>query len=123
MAMNRAQFAKMLEPGLNTLFGLEYDRYPPEWETVFETTTSNRAFEEDLLLEGFGNAPVKGEGASVSFDSASQQFTSRYQHETIALAFSITEEAEEDGLYGSIASQIHKSIGQVNGIHKRDQGC
>ena len=80
MAMNRAQFAKMLEPGLNTLFGLEYDRYPPEWEAVFETTTSNRAFEEDLLLEGFGNAPVKNEGASVSFDSASQQFTSRFQH-------------------------------------------
>ena len=97
MAMNRAQFASMLEPGLNTLFGLEYDQYPPEWQAVFESNTSNRAFEEDVLLEGFDAAPVKNEGASVSYDSAGQQWTARYQHETIALAFSITEEAEEDG--------------------------
>ena len=110
MSMNRAQFAKMLEPGLNTLFGLEYDRYPPEWQAVFETTNSQRAFEEDLLLEGFGNAPVKNEGAAVSYDSASQQYTARYQHETIALAFSITEEAEEDGLYGSISSRYTKAL-------------
>ena len=123
MAMNRAQFAKMLEPGLNTLFGLEYDRYPPEWEAVFETTTSNRAFEEDLLLEGFGNAPVKSEGASVSFDSASQQFTSRYQHETIALAFSITEEAEEDGLYGSIASRYTKALARSMASTKEIKGA
>ena len=110
MAMNRAQFAKMLEPGLNTLFGLEYDRYPPEWQAVFDTNTSQRAFEEDVLLEGFGNAPVKNEGAAVSYDSASQGFTARYQHETIALAFSITEEAEEDGQYGSIASRYTKAL-------------
>ena len=110
MAMNRAQFAKMLEPGLNTLFGLEYDRYPPEWQAVFDTNTSQRAFEEDVLLEGFGNAPVKNEGAAVSYDSASQGFTARYQHETIALAFSITEEAEEDGQYGSIASRYTKGL-------------
>ena len=110
MAMNRAQFAKMLEPGLNTLFGLEYDRYPPEWQAVFDTNTSQRAFEEDVLLEGFGNAPVKNEGAAVAYDSASQDFTARYQHETVALAFIITEEAEEDGQYGSIASRYTKAL-------------
>ena len=110
MAMNRAQFAKMLEPGLNTLFGLEYDSYPPEHAPVFEANSSNRAFEEDVLLEGFGNAPVKNEGAAISYDTASQQWTARYQHETIALAFSITEEAEEDGQYGSIASRYTKAL-------------
>ena len=104
MAMNRASFAKMLEPGLNTLFGLEYDSYPAEYEAVFESNTSQKAFEEDVLLSGFGNAPTKGEGAAISYDAASQQWTARYQHETIALAFSITEEAEEDGQYGAIAS-------------------
>ena len=110
MAMNRAQFAKMLEPGLNTLFGLEYDRYPEEFAAVFSANTSQRAFEEDVLLEGFGNAPVKNEGAAISYDAASQQWTARYQHETIALAFSITEEAEEDGQYGSIASRYTKAL-------------
>lgn len=110
MAMNRAQFAKMLEPGLNTLFGLEYDQYPPEWQAVFDTNTSQKAFEEDVLLEGFGNAPVKAEGSAISYDAASQQWTARYQHETIALAFSITEEAEEDGLYGSIAARYTKAL-------------
>jgi len=110
MAMNRAQFAKMLEPGLNTLFGLEYDSYPPEYAKVFEANTSQKAFEEDVLLTGFGLAPTKDEGAGVSYDSASQQWTARYQHETIALAFSVTEEAEEDGLYGSIASRYTKAL-------------
>jgi len=101
MAMNRASFAKMLEPGLNTLFGLEYDSYPAEYEAVFESNTSQKAF---------GNAPTKGEGAAISYDAASQQWTARYQHETIALAFSITEEAEEDGQYGSIASRYTKAL-------------
>ena len=110
MAMNRAQFAKMLEPGLNTLFGLEYDSYPPEYSAVFSANSSQKAYEEDVLLEGFGAAPVKNEGASVSYDSASQQWTARYQHETVALAFSITEEAEEDGLYGSIAARYAKAL-------------
>jgi len=110
MAMNRASFAKMLEPGLNTLFGLEYDSYPAEYEAVFESNTSQKAFEEDVLLSGFGNAPTKGEGAAISYDAASQQWTARYQHETIALAFSITEEAEEDGQYGSIASRYTKAL-------------
>ena len=110
MSMNRAHFAKMLEPGLNTLFGLEYDSYPPEYAAVFEANTSQKAFEEDVLLEGFGSAPVKNEGAAVSYDSASQQWTARYQHETVALAFSITEEAEEDGQYGSISSRYTKAL-------------
>ena len=110
MAMNRASFAKMLEPGLNTLFGLEYDSYPAEYEAVFESNTSQKAFEEDVLLAGFGAAPTKNEGASVSYDDAGQQWTARYQHETIALAFSITEEAEEDGQYGSIASRYTKAL-------------
>jgi len=110
MAMNRAQFAKTLEPGLNTLFGLEYDTYPAEWQAVFSSNTSNKAFEEDVLLQGFGSAPTKDEGASISYDTGSQQWTARYQHETIALAFSITEEAEEDGQYGSIASRYTKAL-------------
>ena len=100
----------MLEPGLNTLFGLEYDSYPPEYAAVFSSNTSNRAFEEDVLLQGFGSAPTKNEGAAVSYDTGSQQWTARYQHETIALAFSITEEAEEDGQYGSIASRYTKAL-------------
>jgi len=123
MAMNRAQFAKMLEPGLNTLFGLEYDRYPPEWQAVFDTNTSQKAFEEDVLLEGFGNAPVKNEGAAISYDAASQGFTSRYQHETIALAFSITEEAEEDGLYGSIAARYTKALARSLASTKEIKGA
>ena len=110
MAMNRAQFAKMLEPGLNTLFGLEYDSYPAEYEAVFESNTSQKAFEEDVLLTGFAAAPTKDEGAAITYDTASQQGTARYQHETIALAFSITEEAEEDGQYGSIASRYTKAL-------------
>ena len=110
MAMNRAQFAKMLEPGLNTLFGLEYDSYPPEYSAVFSSNSSNKAFEEDVLLQGFGSAPTKDEGAAISYDTGSQQWTARYQHETVALAFSITEEAEEDGQYGSIASRYTKAL-------------
>jgi hypothetical protein len=110
MAMNRASFAKMLEPGLNTLFGLEYDSYPAEYEAVFESNTSQKAFEEDVLLAGFGSAPTKSEGSAISYDDAGQQWTARYQHETVALAFSITEEAEEDGQYGSIASRYTKAL-------------
>ena len=110
MAMIRAQFAKMLEPGLNTLFGLEYDSYPPEYDAVFSSNTSSKAFEEDVLLQGFGSAPTKDEGAAISYDTASEQWTARYQHETVALAFSITEEAEEDGQYGSIASRYTKAL-------------
>ena len=123
MAMNRAQFASMLEPGLNTLFGLEYDQYPPEWNKIFETNSSNRAFEEDVLLEGFDVAPVKNEGAAVSYDSAGQQWTARYQHETVALAFSITEEAEEDGQYGSISSRYTKALARSMASTKEIKGA
>ena len=110
MAMNRALFAKGLEPGLNTLFGLEYKRYPEQWRGLFETNTSIKAFEEDVLMEGFGAAVVKGEGTGVTYESASEQYTSRYNHDTVALAFSITEEAEEDGLYGSLARKYAKAL-------------
>ena len=114
MSMNRAQFAKMLEPRIEC-FGLEYDSYPPEYTPVFDQNTSQKAFEEDVLLTGFGNAPTKMKVLAISYD-ASQQWTARYQHETIALAFSITEEAEEDGLYGSICLKIHKGISKIYGL-------
>ena len=110
MSLHRAQFAKLLEPGLNALFGLEYAQYPEEWKAVFASNSSNKAFEEDVLLEGFGNAPVKNEGSAISYDNASQQWTARYQHQTIALAFAITEEAEEDGQYGSLAARYTKAL-------------
>ena len=110
MAMNRSSFAKMLEPGLNTLFGLEYAQYPAEYAAVFSSNSSQKAYEEDVLLSGFGNAPTKTEGGAIAYDAGSQQWTARYQHETVALAFSITEEAEEDGQYGSIASRYTKAL-------------
>ncbi len=110
MAMNRASFAKQLEPGLNALFGLEYSQYPQQWREVFEQNTSEKAFEEDVLMEGFGAAVVKPEGGSISYDTASEQYTARYDHETIALAFSITEEAEEDNLYGSLARRYTRAL-------------
>ena len=109
MAMNRAVFAKMLEPGLNALFGLEYRQYPQQWRDIFEANTSVKAFEEDVLLEGFGEAAVKPEGGSVTFDTAAELWTARYNHDTVAIAFSMTEEAEEDGLYGSIGKRYVKA--------------
>ena len=103
----------MREQGLNTLFGLEYDKYPEEYLAVFESNTSSKAFEEDVLLSGFGSAPTKTEGAAISDDDAGQQWTARYQHETIALAFEVTEEAEEDGQYGSIAPRYTKALARA----------
>jgi len=99
MAISRSQLVKELEPGLNALFGLEYKRYENEHAEIFDTETSDRAFEEEVMLSGFGNAQVKGEGQGVSFDDAQETYTARYTHETIALAFSITEVAIEDNLY------------------------
>jgi hypothetical protein len=99
MAISRSQLAKELEPGLNALFGLEYKRYENEHAEIFDTESSDRAFEEEVMLSGFGSAPVKTEGSGISYDTATETFTARYQHETIALAFSITEEAIEDNLY------------------------
>ena len=110
MAISRAQLAKELEPGLNALFGLEYDRYENEHSEVFDEESSDRAFEEEVMLAGFSTAPTKSEGGSISFDDAQETFTSRYTHETIALAFSITEEAIEDNLYDRLASRYTKAL-------------
>lgn len=110
MAMNRALFAKQLEPGLNALFGLEYKSYPEQWKDIFESNSSKKAFEEDVMNEGFGAAPAKAEGSSVTFDASAELWTARYNHSTYALAFSITEEAEEDGLYGSIGKRYVKAL-------------
>lgn len=110
MAISRSQLLKELEPGLNALFGLEYDRYDNEHAEIFDKESSDRAFEEEVMLAGFGAAPVKGEGSAVTYDQANESFTSRYTHETIALAFSITEEAIEDNLYDRLSSRYTKAL-------------
>jgi len=110
MAISRSQLAKELEPGLNALFGLEYKRYENEHAEIFDTETSDRAFEEEVMLSGFGNAAVKAEGAGIEYDQAQETFTARYTHDTIALAFSITEEAIEDNLYDRLASRYTKAL-------------
>ena len=110
MAISRSQLVKELEPGLNALFGLEYQNYANEHAEIFDTENSDRAFEEEVMLSGFANAQVKGEGQGVSYDQAQETFTSRYTHDTIALAFSITEEAIEDNLYDRLASRYTKAL-------------
>ncbi len=110
MAISRAQLVKELEPGLNALFGLEYARYENQHTEIFTTETSDRAFEEEVMLSGFGSAPVKNEGAAVEFDDAVESFTARYTHETIALAFAITEEAIEDNLYDRLAARYTRAL-------------
>ena len=110
MAISRSQLVKELEPGLNALFGLEYKNYANEHEEIFSKENSDRAFEEEVMLSGFGNAQVKAEGQGVSFDDAQETFTARYTHETIALAFAITEEAVEDNLYDRLASRYTKAL-------------
>ena len=110
MAISRSQLVKELEPGLNALFGLEYSRYENEHAEIFLTETSDRAFEEEVMLTGFNGAEVKQEGAPVVFDQASEAYTSRYTHETIALAFAITEEAIEDNLYDRLASRYTRAL-------------
>ena len=110
MAISRAQLAKELEPGLNALFGLEYDRYENEHSEIFDEETSDRSFEEEVMLAGFTTAPVKEEGSAITFDSAQETYTARYTMETIALAFSITEEAIEDNLYDRLASRYTKAL-------------
>jgi len=110
MALNRADFRKQLQEGLNTVFGMAYKSYPEEWRGFFAVTTSGKAFEEDVLMAGFGAAPVKGEGAGIEYDEGAESYVARYNHETIALAFSITEEAEEDGLYGALGSKYAKAL-------------
>jgi|TARA_B100001063_G_scaffold168980_1_gene158202 hypothetical protein len=110
MAINRAQLVKELVPGLHALFGLEYDRYENQHEAIFDTENSDRAFEEEVMLSGFGQATVKGEGAAVSYDTAQEAWTSRYTHETVALAFALTEEAIEDNLYDTLSSRYTRAL-------------
>jgi hypothetical protein len=110
MAISRQQLVKELEPGLNALFGLEYKNYANEHTEIFDTENSDRAFEEEVMLSGFANASVKPEGSGVAFDNAQETFTARYTHETIALAFAITEEGIEDNLYDRLASRYTKAL-------------
>ena len=110
MAISRAQLAKELEPGLNALFGMEYARYEAQHAEIFDTESSDRAFEEEVMLVGFGNAQTKAEGAGVNFDSASEAYTARYTHETITLAFALTEEAVEDNLYDRLGARYTRAL-------------
>ena len=110
MAISRAQLLKELLPGLNALYGLEYARYGEEHKEFYETEKSERSFEEETKLAGFGAAPVKNEGSAIAYDNAQEAFTSRYNHETIALGFSITEEAVEDNLYDSLSARYTKAL-------------
>ena len=110
MAISRAQLVKELEPGLNALFGLEYKNYADEHTQIFDVENSDRAFEEEVMLSGFANASVKPEGSSVNYDAAQETYSARYTHETLALAFAITEEAIEDNLYDRLASRYTKAL-------------
>ena len=110
MAISRHQLVKELEPGLNALFGLEYKRYDNQHAEIYTNESSDRAFEEEVMLSGFGNASVKSEGSGVAFDNAQESFSARYTHETVALAFAITEEAIEDNLYDKISSRYTKAL-------------
>ena len=110
MAISRGQLVKELEPGLNALFGLEYKRYENQHAEIYATESSDRAFEEEVMLSGFAQAQVKPEGSGVTFDNAQETYTARYSHETVALAFSITEEAIEDNLYDRLASRYTKAL-------------
>ena len=110
MAISRQQLTKELEPGLNALFGLEYNRYENEHAEIYNTESSDRAFEEEVMLSAFAGAPVKQEGAAVTFDQANEAYTARYTHETIALAFAITEEAIEDNLYDRLAGRYTRAL-------------
>ena len=110
MAISRSQLVKELEPGLNALFGLEYKQYENQHEQIYTKETSDRAFEEEVMLSGFAQAQVKPEGSGVTFDNAQETFTARYTHETVALAFSITEEAIEDNLYDRLSSRYTKAL-------------
>ena len=123
MAISRAQLVKELEPGLNALFGLEYKRYDSEHEEIYSKESSDRAFEEEVMLSGFANADVKQEGQGVSFDEAQETFTARYTHETVALAFAITEEAMEDNLYDRISSRYTKALARSMANAKQVKGA
>jgi len=119
MAISRAQLLKELLPGLNALFGLEYDKYENEHAEIYETETSERSFEEETKLSGFGAAPVKNEGQALSYDNAQESFTARYTHETVAMGFSITEEAMEDNLYDSLSARYTKALARAMAYTKQ----
>jgi len=119
MAISRSQLLKELLPGLNALFGLEYDKYENEHAEIYETETSERSFEEEVKLSGFGAAPVKAEGSSISYDNAQEAFTARYNHETVAMGFSITEEAMEDNLYDSLSARYTKALARAMAYTKQ----
>jgi len=123
MAISRAQLVKELEPGLNALFGLEYNRYDNEAAMIFATETSDRAFEEEVMLSGFGAAATKSEGAMVTFDDAKEVYTARYTNETIALAFAITEEAIEDNLYDRLAARYTRALARSMAHTKQVKGA
>lgn len=123
MAISRAQLVKELEPGLNALFGMEYDRYENEHTEIFSIESSDRAFEEEVMLTGFGAAPVKNEGSGVSYDSAQESFTARYTHETIAMAFALTEEAIEDNLYDRLSGRYTKALARSMANTKQVKGA
>jgi hypothetical protein len=119
MAISRAQLLKELLPGLNALFGLEYKKYEDEHAEIYETENSERSFEEEVKLSGFGAAPVKNEGSAISYDNAQESFTARYNHETIAMGFAITEEAMEDNLYDSLSSRYTKALARAMAYTKQ----
>jgi hypothetical protein len=119
MSISRAQLLKELLPGLNGLFGLEYKKYGEEHKEIYESESSERSFEEETKLSGFGAAPVKAEGSSISYDNAQEAWTARFVHETIAMGFSITEEAVEDNLYGSLSSRYTKALARAMAYTKQ----
>lgn len=119
MAISRAQMMKELEPGLNALFGLEYSKYENEHAEIYETENSDRSFEEETKLSGFGAAPVKPEGQAISYDNAQETFTARYNHETVAMGFSITEEAVEDNLYDALSARYTKALARAMAYTKQ----
>jgi len=119
MAISRAQLLKELLPGLNALFGLEYNRYGEEHKEIYETETSERSFEEETKLSGFSAAPVKNEGSAIAYDNAQEAWTARYNHETIAMGFSITEEAMEDNLYDSLSGRYTKALARAMAYTKQ----
>jgi hypothetical protein len=123
MAISRAQLLKELLPGLNALFGLEYARYGEEHKEIFETESSERSFEEETKLSGFSAAPVKNEGSAIAYDNAQEAWTARYNHETIALGFSITEEAIEDNLYDSLSARYTKALARAMAYTKQTKAA
>ena len=123
MAISRAQLLKELLPGLNALFGLEYAKYGDEAAEIFETESSERSFEEETKLSGFSAAPVKGEGSAIEYDNAQEAWTARYTHETVAMGFSLTEEAIEDNLYDSLSSRYTKALARAMAYTKQVKGA